>query len=98
MGDYPQISMGRAAFIKNSDILTGKLPLSLKKLVLNQSILPVMTYGAVTWGLTQRLENKLRSAQWSMERRMVGVTLKDRKTTPWIRKQTKVDNILVQIK
>lgn len=46
-----RISIGWAAFGKHSEILNGKLPLSLKKLVFSQSILPVRTYGDETWCL-----------------------------------------------
>ncbi len=44
------------------------------------------------------LERKLRSAQRGMERRMLGITWRDRKRAPWIREHTKVEDILVTIK
>lgn len=93
-----RISTRWAAFGRNSDILNSKLPLSLKKLVYNQRVLPVMTYGAETWGLTKRFERKLRLAQQAMERTMLGVVLRDENTAAWIREQTRVEDILAQIK
>ena len=93
-----RISMGWSAFGKHYDIMSSRLPLSLKRLVFNQCVLPVLTYGAETWGLTKLLERKLRSAQRAMERKMVGVTLRDRKRASWIREQTQVEDILAQIK
>lgn len=57
-----------------------------------------MTYGAETWRLTKQLERKLRCAQRAMERIMLGVTLRDRKRATWIREQTRIEDIIVQIK
>ena len=44
------------AFGKYRDIFQDKdLPMTLKKRVFNQSILPIMTYGSQTWSLTKEL-------------------------------------------
>lgn len=48
-----RIGMGWGAFGKHSQIVKSKLPLSLKRTVYNQCVLPVMTYGAETWHLTK---------------------------------------------
>ncbi|KAG1667204.1 Neprilysin-1 [Nymphon striatum] len=56
------------------------LPLCLKRKVYDQCILPVLTYGSETWAITDTLLRKLASAQHSMERRILGVSWRDRKT------------------
>ncbi len=76
----------------------NNLPLSLKRKVYNQCILPILTYGSETWHLTKEQERKLRSAQRGMEMKILGITWRDRKQTTWIREQTKVEDILMTIK
>ena len=44
------------------------------------------------------MENKLAAAQRNMERSMIGITMRDRKTNEWIREKTKVQDILKTIK
>ncbi len=56
------IGMGWSAFGKQNLVMNSDLPLSLKRRVYNQRILPVLTYGSETWRLTKELERKLRSA------------------------------------
>ena len=63
----------------NKKILQDKqLPISLKKQVMDQCILPTMTYGCQTWSLNKQTTNKLRTAQRAMERKMLGLKLKDK--------------------
>ena len=93
-----RIGMGWSAFGKHGIIMNSNMPLSLKRKVYSQCILPVLTYGSKTWSLTKELERKLRSAQRGMERKMIGVTLRDRTRASWIREQTKVEDILMTIK
>ena len=54
-----------------------------------------MTYGAETWTLTKQLQNKLAAAQTKMERSMLNITYKDRKTNIWIMERTKVIYIYI---
>ena len=93
-----RITIGWKAFYKNKDIMKSTLPICLKRKVYNECIIPAMTYGCETWKLTKALENKLRVAQRSMERAMLGITLRERKRTTWIREQTKVRDIIEIIK
>ncbi len=74
-----RIGMGWSAFGKQNLVMNSNLPLSLKRKVYNQCILPVLTNGLETWRLTKESERKLRSAQRGMERRMLGITWRDRK-------------------
>ncbi|MCJ3464060.1 hypothetical protein LNY58_26610, partial [Klebsiella pneumoniae] len=83
---------------RHYEIMTGNLPLSLKRKVFNHCILPVLTYSAETWRIAKKLEMKLRSTQRAMERKMIGVTLRDKKRAEWIREQTGVADIILSIK
>ena len=93
-----RITIGWKAFYKNRDVLKSNLPTCLKRKVYNACIIPAMTYGCETWKLTKALVNKLRVAQRAMERAMLGITLRDKKRTTWIREQTKVRDIIEIIK
>ena len=62
--------------------------------IYNQFVKPVMIYGCETWKLTRQTENLLRIAQRAMERAMLGITLRDRKRSNWIREKTRVKNII----
>ena len=53
-------------------------PMSLKRKVFNQCVLPAMTYGCQTWSLTEALVRKLETSQRAMGRKMLNVKLKDR--------------------
>ncbi|MCL1440826.1 hypothetical protein, partial [Enterobacter hormaechei] len=90
--------MGWSAYGRHSQIMNGSLPLSLKKKVYDSCILPVLTYGAETWRLTKRVQLKLRTTKQAMERKMIGVTLRDKKRAEWVREQTGVKDTLVEIK
>ncbi len=74
-----RIGTGWSAFGKQNPVMNSNLPFSLKRKVYNQCILLVLTYGSETWRLTKELERKLRSAQRGTERRMLGITWRDRK-------------------
>ncbi len=93
-----RIGMGWSAFGKQNLVMNSSLPLSLKRKVYNQCILPALTYGSEAWRLTKESERKLRSAQRGMERRMVSISWRDKKRASWNRKQMKVEDILLTIK
>ncbi len=82
--------MGWSAFGKQNLAMNSNLPLSLKRKVYNHCILPVLTYGSETWRLTKELEMKLRSEQRGMERRMLGITWRDKKRASWIRNRRRL--------
>ena len=51
-------------------------------------------YGAETWTLTKQAQKKLAAAQTKVERSMLNITYKDKKTNIWVREKTKViDNL-----
>ena len=68
--------------------------MSLIRKVLNQCVLPAMTYGYQTWSLTEVSVKKLETSQQAMERRMLNVKLKDRIRNTTIRQRTKVTDIV----
>ena len=91
---YARIRAAWSCFGKNKEILQDKqLPISLKKQVMDQCILPTMTYGCQTWSLNKQMTNKLRTAQRAMERKMLDLELKDKIPCSEIRKRTKVIDI-----
>ena len=61
-------------------------------------ILPMMTYAADYWALSETQLESLAVAQRKMERQMIGVSLLDHKTNTWIRQQTQVVDIRTRIK
>ena len=66
------------------------LLVSLKRKVLNQCVLPAMTYVCQTWSHTKTLVKKLEISQRPMERKMLNVQLKDRIRNTIIRQRTGV--------
>ena len=87
---YARIRAVWSCFGKNTEIPQDKqLPISLKKQVMDQCILPTMTYGCQTWSLNEQVTNKLRTAQRAMERKMLDLKLKDKIPCSEIRKKNK---------
>ena len=85
-----RIGQGWSAFCKLDNIMRDKnVPMRLKRKAFNECILPVMKYGCETWSLSNTRK---------MERIMIGITLKDRKSTDWIRKQSDVTDIVRSIR
>ena len=89
---------GWCCFGRYKDILCDrKLPMTLRRRMYNQCVLPTMTYGAETWSTTQDLEQKLITTQRAMERRMLGITIRDRVRNSEIRSKTGVKDIMERI-
>jgi len=90
-----RITMGWQAFGRASSIFKNKdIPITHKRKVYNQCILPSVTYGVETWNLTRKEVIKVRTMQRAHERIMLKLTWCDRKTAEWIRIQTKVRDIM----
>lgn len=92
-----RIRLGWAAYGKLKHIFNMNIPLLLKSKVYNECILPAVTYGCETWVLTNRIKHKLEVHQRAIERRILGISLRDRKTNQWIREKTKVIDIIKRI-
>jgi hypothetical protein len=88
-------SAGWGAFSQYRDILKSKMPMCLKRKLYNQCIQPAMTYGSQTWTLNKRMQSKMQTTQRAMERAMIGVTRRDRKTNEWVREQTGLQDIMI---
>jgi hypothetical protein len=90
-----RISAGWGAFFKHKFIYSSRdTPMKHKRRLFNQCVLPAMLYGSETWALTLKEETRLAVSQRRMERIMVGVTLRNRKTNEWLRGATKVTDIV----
>ena len=68
--------------------LDRHLPMSLKRKVSNQCVLPGMTYGYQPWSHTKALVRKLLISQHAMEREMLNVKLIDRISNTIVRQRT----------
>ena len=94
-----RIGQGWSVFWKLDNIMRDKnVPMRLRRKAFNERIHPAMTYGCETWSLSNTQLEKLVTTQRKMERIMIGVTLKDRKSTNWIRKHSGVTDIIRSIR
>ena len=94
-----RIGQGWNAFCKLYNIIRDKnAPIILKRKIFSICILPLMTYSCETWSVSNTQLKILITIQRKMERTMVAVTLNDRKSTNWIRKQSGVTDIIKNIR
>lgn len=56
-------------------------------------ILPVLTYVSETWILSNEHRAKLEVTARQMQRSMLGITRKDRKTEEWIESETAIEYV-----
>lgn len=95
---YRRTKLGLMAFCKLIYILKNKnIPLHLKKRVCDQCVLTVNIYGSQTWTLTKSLVKKLAKTEWCMERSILHISFKDRKSNNWIKERTQVADIVKKI-
>ena len=93
-----RIKIGWQKFGQYSNFMKDKkMPICLKRKVLNTVIIPAMTYGAETWSLTKKQEEKLAVAQRSMERSILNITRKDHIRNEEVRQRTGATDILGKI-
>jgi len=59
-------------------ILKGQFKIQHKIEILNKCVLPALIYGAQTWSMTKKDEQKIRITQNRMERSILNIKLKDR--------------------
>ena len=55
-------------------------------------------HGAEPWPLTTQPKNKVATAQTKMERSMLNITYLDSKTYIWVRENTKVTDVIEQVR
>ena len=93
-----RIMTGWAAYAQHRNIFKSNIAICLKRQVYNSCVLPVMTYGAETWTLTKQAQNKPAAAQTKMDRSMLNITYKDRRTNIWVRERTKLIDIIYTVR
>ena len=94
-----RITAGWTAFAKHRDILKDNIGTCLKRQLYKSCVLPAITvYGAETWALTIQAKNKLAVDPIKMERSMLNITYRDRKTNIWVREKTKVTDVIKQVR
>ncbi|XP_063636081.1 uncharacterized protein LOC134806684 [Cydia splendana] len=74
----------------------GKLPIALKRKLVDMCILPILTYGAQTWSLTEAQKSRLKVCQRAMERSILGVRRSDRVRNTELRSKTRVVDVGVK--
>ena len=82
-----ELFWGKKKKKKNStkEILQDRqLPILLKKQVMDQCVLPTMTYGCQTFSLNKQLTNKLRTGQRAMEAKMLHLKLQGKARNTWV--------------
>jgi hypothetical protein len=72
----------------------SRLPLFHKQRLFDTCVLPVFTYGAQTWTMSEEAKSKLAVAQHSMERSMMNVKKLDKISNVKLRKSTKIKDVV----
>ena len=87
------------AFWKLRPYLASKnIQLRARRRLCDMCILPILTYGCQTWSLTNKATCRLQVTQRAMERRMLGVTRRDRMTNAEVRRRTGVKDVLQEVR
>ena len=83
------------AFNKNRTVLTDtKLPMEIRANLFNTTVLPAMLYASETWSTTKSEEKKLAVTQRAMERRMCGVSIKDKISNKELRQRSGLRDVV----
>lgn len=69
---------GWSSFMSIKDILQRSIPKKVRANLFTSTVMPAMLYGSETWSLTKAEENSLSVTQRAMERRMLGISIRDR--------------------
>ena len=94
-----RITSGWRRFGEYSHFLKDrKIPICLKRTVMDTVILPGMAYGAETWALTKQQEKKVAMAQRSMERLLLNTTKRDKIRNELIRCKTGVKDVIERVR
>lgn len=75
-------------------LMNDALPIYLKRRIMDQCILPTITYGCQTWSRNTTTVRQIRTAQRAMERKILNHKLSDKIRASDIREQTKVIDIV----
>lgn len=81
------------------DVLKAKeIPTGQKFKIFKSCIIPVLSYGCQTWGLTKKQEQKLNVCQNNMERTILNIKLRDRVKITTIKAKSKTKTLSSVIK
>jgi Reverse transcriptase (RNA-dependent DNA polymerase) len=89
-----RISAAWRSFWALKKFLLSELPIYHKRNLMDSVILPVFTYGAQTWTLSNEDERRLRCEQKAMERRILKISLREHRTNEEIRNITKFEDVV----
>ncbi|KAF2882910.1 hypothetical protein ILUMI_23264 [Ignelater luminosus] len=78
-----KIQLAWGAFGKLKNLFKSDLRQSWKSKTWDECILLVLTYGCKTWSITTHYPNRLQVAQREMERSMLGISIRERKTNEY---------------
>ena len=92
-----RIQCGWKVFNDNKFLLKSDIPITLKRKLFNQCILPAMTYACETWTMTKAMKCRIAAAQRRMERSMLGISWEEHKTNEWVRNKSNIQDILETI-
>ena len=86
-----RVKSGWSAFKKAETVLTSnKVDKNIKAHLFNANVLPALTYASETWNSTIKVENKIRTAQRAMERRITNISKRDHIRSEVIREKSGV--------
>ena len=86
---------GWVAFNNNRTVLTDQtLPMNIRASIFNSTVLPAMLYACETWATTKSDEEKFAVTERAMERRICGVTLRDKISNEALRQRTGVRDVI----
>ena len=71
-------------------LLEKSISMKIKKHVMDTCILPTLLYGAQTWSLSKKEKSMLNICQRRMERKILGITLRNRVRNTEIRSKTQI--------
>ncbi|CAM4651932.1 unnamed protein product [Lepidochelys kempii] len=87
---------GWCAFTSIKDVLQGKINQATRASLFNSTVLPAMLYSSKTWALTKTGEQQLSVTERAMERRILGISIRDRVLNEAIRQQSGVQDVVVE--
>ncbi|CAM4422757.1 unnamed protein product [Lepidochelys kempii] len=76
---------GWGIFNSIKDVLQVKIDKAIHASLFNSTVLPAMLYGSDTWVLTKTEEQQLSVMERAMERRILGISIRDRVPNEMIR-------------
>ncbi|KAK9507146.1 hypothetical protein O3M35_007061 [Rhynocoris fuscipes] len=88
-----RIRLSWAAYNRHRKLFRSGVKMETKAKLWNSVVKPVLIYGSETWCLTNQSIDKLRKTVRRMERSMLKVGRRERKTNRWVRQQTGLEDV-----